>query len=146
METRMRRLALISPILSIVLAAPVAAQTPPAPQAPAPQAPAADSSRSLIEVEPNQFLIGGRVTTVDGDPARFQRYQDYRDGLLFSGGRFLREDPKFTFNAMADNLGYRDQRYGAAYNRTGKFTVSGMWTQIPQFYSVDTKTAYTSGG
>ena len=142
----MRRLALISPILTIVLVAPVAAQTPPAPQTPAPQAPVADSSRSLFEVEPNQFLIGGRVTTVDGDPARFQRYQDYRDGLLFSGGRYLREDPKFTFNAMADNLGYRDQRYAAAYNRTGKFTVSGMWDQIPQFYSVDTKTAYTSGG
>jgi MtrB/PioB family decaheme-associated outer membrane protein len=142
----MRRLALISPILCVVLAAPVAAQTPPAPQTPAPQAPLADTSRSLFEVEPNQFLIGGRVSTVDGDPARFQRYQDYRDGLLFSGGRFLREDPKFTFNAMADNLGYRDQRYGATYNRTGKFTVSGVWDQIPQFYSVDTKTAYTTGG
>ena len=44
----------------------------------------------------------------------------------------------------ADNVGWRDQRYSASYERTGRFVVSGLWDQIPQFYSVDTQTPYTS--
>ena len=43
----------------------------------------------------------------------------------------------------ADNVGWRDQRYTAEYQRTGKFVISGLWDQIPQFYSVDTKTPYS---
>ena len=40
--------------------------------------------RSLFEPTWRQFQIGGRFTSVDGDPARFQRYQDLRDGVLFT--------------------------------------------------------------
>jgi hypothetical protein len=99
-------------------------------------------------VSPREFVIGGRVTSVDGDPARFQRYQDYRDGLLFTGARYSREDAdgNYAFKALADNVGYRDQKYAASYERVGKYTVSGFWDQIPQFYSVDTKTAYSASG
>ena len=43
-------------------------------------------------------------------------------------------------------LGYRDQRYFADYERTGRFVISGLWDEIPQFYSVDTKTPYTGTG
>ena len=46
----------------------------------------------------------------------------------------------------ADNVGYRDQRYFADYERTGRFVISGSWEQIPQFYSVDTMTPYTGTG
>src|SRR6202008_896172 len=42
--------------------------------------------------------------------------------------------------------GWRDQRYAANYERPGRFRVTGLWDQIPQFYSVDTKTPYTGSG
>jgi MtrB/PioB family decaheme-associated outer membrane protein len=89
--------------------------------------------------------IGGRFSSIDGDPARFQRYQDIRDGVLFTDARYARDDPggAWLFRAAADNLGWRDGRYVAEYQRTGRFVISGMFDQIPQFYSVDTQTPYT---
>ena len=128
--------------------------TPPAapPQkpatAPGTEKPAAEPEvqRSLFDSTWNQVLIGGRFSSVDGDPARFQRYQDIRDGLLVSGARYAFEQPQgdWSFRALADNVGWRDQRYFADYDRPGRFVVTGTWDQIPQFYSVDTKTPYTS--
>ena len=158
----MRWLVYFATIGCLGLAVPVAAQTsPPAlttastgssstadsqekPQAPA--APAVEESRSLFEVAPRQFEIGGRITSISGDPARFQRYQDLRDGLLFTNARYTFEDASGSglFRASADNVGWRDQRYTANYERTGRFVISGLWDEIPQFYSVDTRTAYSS--
>ena len=37
------------------------------------------------------FSSSGRLSSVEGDPARWQRYQDLRDGLLFTDARLLRE-------------------------------------------------------
>ena len=95
-----------------------------------------------------EFFIGGRVSSIDGDPARYQRYQDVRDGLLFSGFRyaFAQPDGAYTFKARANNVGWRDQEYFANYNRAGKLSVTGGYQQIPQFYSVDTMTPYTGSG
>jgi MtrB/PioB family decaheme-associated outer membrane protein len=116
-------------------------------QAPAPaQAPATDlDTRSLFEPRANQAQISGRFSSIDGDPARYQRYQDLRDGVLFTDARYSRSDPMgaWLFNAAADNVGWRDQRFFAEYQRTGRFVITGMWDQIPQFYSVDTATPYT---
>jgi MtrB/PioB family decaheme-associated outer membrane protein len=141
----MRRLVLMSLVSSLGLAVPgaVRAQTPTQPPA---AAPAEEPSRSLFEPTWHQFQIGGRATSIDGDPARFQRYQDIRDGLLFTDARFAREDAagSWLYRLTADNLGYRDQRYSGVYERTGRFVVSGLWDEIPQFYSVDTKTPYTT--
>ena len=118
------------------------------PQAAAQAAPGAGSevTGSLFDIQPNQFEFGGRLSSVSGDPARFQRYQDLRDGVLFNNGRYAREDPSglWLFRASAENVGWRDQRYIANYERPGRFVVNGFWDQIPQFYSVDTKTPYTS--
>ena len=150
----MRRLVVAGLVWCLGMAAPMAhaqdaAQQPGAtsPQAAPPATPATglDTSRSLFELAPNQFEVGGRWTSVDGDPARFQRYGDFRDGLLFSKARFTREDPAGAWlaRAAADNVGWRDQRFAAEYERTGRFVVSGVWDQIPQFYSVDTSTPYT---
>ena len=129
-------------------------QTPTAPastpQTPSPPAatPEAEVWHSLFDIAPNQLLLGGRVSSIDGDPARYQRYQDLRDGLLFTGARFTHEDPAgaWLLKAGADNVGWRDQRYFANYERTGRLKVTGLWDQIPQFYSVDTKTPYTGSG
>jgi MtrB/PioB family decaheme-associated outer membrane protein len=105
-----------------------------------------DTSRSLFDVAPNQFSFSGRLANVDGDPARWQRYQDLRNGVLFTDARFTREDPNgfWSFRGSADNVGWRDQKYSAHYERAGKLVITGLWDQIPQFYSVDTKTPYTS--
>ena len=163
----MRRLAAILAILSLALAVPGLAQaqaqtppaaptpaqpaaTPPPPAAAAPAEPAAaadtteDTSRSLFALTDRELFIGGRVSSIDGDPARFQRYQDVRDGLLFSGFRyaFAAPDGNYTFHTRANNVGYRDQEYFADYNRVGKLSVSGGYQGIPQFYSVDTMTPY----
>ena len=138
-------------------APPGAAQDKPATQAPAPTpapgnppapaAPAAvppDTLPSLFEILPNQFLLGGRLTSQQGDPARFQRYQELGDGVLFTRARIAREHAsgEWLFNGGAENVGWHDQRYFGSYQRPGHYTVTGFWDQIPQFYSVDTRTPY----
>src|SRR5688500_10868128 len=66
--------------------APAAAPAPAQPATPAPEAAAAaapvEELRSLFAPTPRQVHMGGRFSNVDGDPARWQRYQDLRDGLL----------------------------------------------------------------
>ena len=121
-------------------------RTPTAPRSR--RANAADASRSLFEPTAREFLIGGRVTSVDGDPARYQRYQDQRDGLLFSNFRYsvAKPDGTWDFHARAENVGYRDQEFMGSFNRIGKLSLTGIWQQIPQFYSVDTMTPYTGTG
>lgn len=127
-------------------APPVAQAAPAGAQAASPSGP--DLTRGLFEPTWRQFQIGGRFTGVDGDPARFQRYQDMRSGLLFTDARYERGAPggDWLFRATADNVGFRNQKYTASYERTGLFTVHGLWDEIPQFYSVDTKTPYTLSG
>ena len=111
----------------------------------APAATPAEPLGSLFEQTWRQFELGGRFSSIDGDPARFQRYQDLRDGVLFTNARFGKEDPggKWLFHSGADNVGWRDQKYFADYQRVGRFKITGLWDQIPQFYSVDTMTPYT---
>ncbi len=122
---------------------PVTAPPTATPQTPA--APTVEVPHSLFDQTWHQFQFGGRLTSIDGDPARFQRYQDVRDGVLFTDARYANEAPEgdWQFRAAADNVGYRDQRYFADYERTGRFRVAGHWDEIPQFYSVDTATPYT---
>ncbi len=159
----MRRFALTT-IALLALAAPGAALAqgagqPPAGPPPAqgaaaaPAQPAAaaeepEVSRSLFAPTSREFLIGGRITSIDGDPARYQRYQDERDGLVLTNFRYSFEKPdgSWDFHSRAENVGYRDQEFVASYGRTGRFTVNGSWQQIPQFYSVDTMTPYTGSG
>ena len=147
----MKRLLFISLIILAAIGAPdrafAQAKTPPPAQPPAAAATATDDSNSLFKLTDREFFIGGRASSIDGDPARFQRYQDMRDGLLFSGFRyaFAEPDGTYDFRARANNVGYRDQEYFATYNRPGKFSVTGAYQQIPQFYSVDTKTPYARG-
>jgi MtrB/PioB family decaheme-associated outer membrane protein len=92
------------------------------------------------------FQLSGRWSSVSGDPARWQRYQDLGDGLLFTTGRALHETPEWNGTVGADNVGWDDQRYFGSYERFGLFRINGLWDEIPQFYSVDTKTAFTETG
>jgi len=132
-------------VMSSAASAQIASQQQTPPQQQPTPAPSTETQRSLFEQTWRQFQIGGRISSVSGDPARWQRYQDLRDGLLFTDARYAREDPGglWLFRGGADNVGFRDQRFFGEYEQTGRFVVSGLWDQIPQFYSVDTKTPYT---
>lgn len=105
-----------------------------------------DEGASLFAPTWNVLQLSGRVSGVDGDPARWQRYEDLRDGLLFTDGRFFRQNDNWTAKAGADNVGWRDQRYFGSFERHGKLRITGLWDEIPQFYSVDTATPYVAGG
>ena len=72
------------------------------------------------------FELSGRVSSVSGDPARWQRYQDIRDGLLFTEGRVLHETPDWNGTLGADNVGWRDQRYFGSYERIGFLKINGL--------------------
>jgi hypothetical protein len=80
----------------------------------------------------------GALSALPGRPRR----------LLFSERRYSFAKPDGTgfFHARADNVGWRDQEYFADYDRAGKLSLTGLWEQIPQFYSVDTMTPYTGSG
>src|SRR3954465_6854807 len=121
------------------LATPPAEQSTAQPAGGAPSVAGFDTARSLFDVAPNQFTVGGRFNSVNGDPARWQRYQDYRAGVWFTDARITRHDAagRWRFSGTADNVGYYDQRYSAHYEQAGRFAISGLWDQIPQFYSVD---------
>ena len=139
----MRRLVFTPLVLVAALGLPASARaqaaTPPAqtPAKPAtPAQPAATQPAAPAEPEPGpslfaltdrELFIGGRVSSIDGDPARFQRYQDVRDGLLFSGFRyaFAQPDGNYTFDARANNVGWRDQEYFGNYSRVGKLSLTG---------------------
>src|ERR1700751_5110717 len=115
----MRKLSLMVLVLAGAFVAPqrpLAQAATPAPAAAQPAAaPAADETepRSLFDVTDREFFIGGRVSSIDGDPAPYQPYQDVRDGLLFSNFRytFAQPDGSAIFKVRANNVGYRDQEY-----------------------------------
>ena len=122
-------------------------QTPAQPAQPAaPDAAPVERQPSLFDPTPRQFQVGARVSSISGDPARWQRYEDLGDGLLFTDARYERvwDATGRLFRVSADKVGWRDQRFAGLYELPGFLRVSGYWDEIPQFYSVDTATAYTS--
>ncbi len=125
---------------------PAQASPKPAAQAAPAAAPGVEATTSLFDEAPKQLLLGGRFSHMSGDPARYQRYQDLRSGPLFTGARYAREDPGglWLFRAAADNVGLARSALRRDLRAPGRFNFSGLWDQIPQFYSVDTKTPYTS--
>jgi MtrB/PioB family decaheme-associated outer membrane protein len=126
-------------VLVITLFTPlgVAAQT-----APVPQPAATLASFGALRIGEVEF--GARVDSVSGDPARYQRFRDLRDGPTLDRFRYVREKPSWNARAAMDHVGYRDQRYAASFERYGKAKGSFEWNQIPLFYSADTRTPFTS--
>ena len=110
-----------------------AAQTP---------APPAQTAEAPIGSFANRIDFGARVGTVTGDPARWQRYRDLRDGPVINAFsvRFDRND--WLLGLTGDHVGYRDQRYQFDAQRPGWIRARLMWDQIPLFISQDTRTLY----
>jgi MtrB/PioB family decaheme-associated outer membrane protein len=86
--------------------------------------------------------FGGRVTTIDGDEARAQRYRDLRSGVYANNAVFGRRTQDYSLEAQAWNIGYRDQRYQIDLDRVGKLRASFLYDQIPLWISADSKTLY----
>ncbi len=87
--------------------------------------------------------FGARVSRVDGDEARFQRYRDLRSGVYATGGVAGRRTQDWAIETQAWNIGYRDQRYQLDVQRVGRMTGTFLYDQIPLWISADTRTLYT---
>ncbi len=81
--------------------------------------------------------FGAQFTTTDGDEARYQRYQDLRDGPLVNAFKYVHDKDKWHFDLFANHVGYRDQKYVAKVNNLGRVKVNFTWDQIPTFYSTE---------
>jgi len=93
----------------------------------------------------NQVDIGIRGTSYanGSDEARYQRYQDLRDGGTIDKFRYFKDSNTYEASLQADHVGYTDQRFFGSYNNYGKFTTSFEWNQTPLFYSETTRSLYT---
>jgi MtrB/PioB family decaheme-associated outer membrane protein len=96
----------------------------------------------------NQIEFGYRGTfyTADSDQARYQRYQDLRDGATVDKFRWGKTTDQYRFKFEADHLGYRDQRFAGSYNNYGKLKANFEWNQVPLYYSQTTQSLYTGNG
>jgi MtrB/PioB family decaheme-associated outer membrane protein len=116
--------------------------TPPATQA----AGAVPAAASTTFAPKSRIDFGFRGNSIDGDPARFQRFRDERDGAYVPMFRFANETETSFFHAEANNVGYRDQRFAANYENIGKLKLDFEWNQIPLYISSDTRSLYTDNG
>ena len=110
-------------------------------QAPTTATPATSFSPTLGSVD-----FGFRMDNVTGDPARYQRFSDLRQGAYVDQFRFNNGTDAWLFNATANNIGYRDQQFGASYRAIGKLKVDFDWTQVPLYISGDTRSLYKDAG
>jgi len=96
----------------------------------------------------NQIDFGIRTTFFgDGsDAARFQRFQDFRDGGTIDRFRFGKATEKYLLKLEGDHIGYRDQRFAGSYNNYGKVKATFEWNQIPLYYSSSTSSLYSGIG
>jgi MtrB/PioB family decaheme-associated outer membrane protein len=90
------------------------------------------------------FGIRGTIFGDGSDKARFQRYQDLRDGGTIDRFRWGKSTDAYLFKFEADHLGYRDQRFAGSYNNYGKVKASFEWNQIPLYFSDTTHSLYSA--
>ena len=87
--------------------------------------------------------VAPRVTTTDGDAARYERYRDLRDGV-YANIRFGKATDEYLASFVADNVGYHDQKYVLDYKRS-KVKFNFTWDSIPLNYSYLTATPFVVG-
>ncbi len=63
------------------------------------------------------FGVRGTAYGSSSDEARYQRFQDLRNGPFIDGFRFGNANDRRLFDVRAEHVGYRDQRYSANYNQ-----------------------------
>lgn len=130
---------MLSSVLVAATLLPTAAAAQASSQASLPQTPALAPTAA---VRIGEVDFGVRVNAVSGDPARYQRFRDLRDGLTIDRLRYDRDTERWMFRAVMDHAGYRDQRYSALFNRYGKLKASFEWNQVPLLYGRETRTPF----
>ena len=104
-------------------------------------APLARAQQAAPAAEPVGVVdLGARMTSVDGDEARYERYRDTRNGV-FSRIEFGKATDQYKYAAGATNIGYRDQNYYADYTN-GKAKYSAYFDSIPLNYSYNAFTPW----
>jgi MtrB/PioB family decaheme-associated outer membrane protein len=117
---------------ALLLPCPALAQ--PATSGPAPSpatqadVPSAASTPNLGRVD-----VGVRGDNVAGDPARYNRFRDIRDGAFLDRFRFAKTTDAWLLLGEAFNVGYRDQRFVGSYEQFGRLKAGFLWDQIPLF-------------
>jgi hypothetical protein len=114
---------------------PAVAQTPQAPGTPA---------QTPVSVFTGNVDFGAQFTGVDGDEARYERYRDDRDGV-YSTIRLSREGTRYLFDANAFHIGYRDQRYNAAF-LSPRLNVTFNFASLPLNFDYETRTPFDGEG
>lgn len=94
----------------------------------------------------NQINFGYRLLTFgeNSDEARFQRYNDFSQGLILDKVRLYKKTKEFSLKFNGNHVGYSNQEFSGSYNKFGKLKMSFGYNQIPLFYSDSTRTLYTS--
>lgn len=131
----MRMRILSTAAAALLLAGTAYAQQPP--QTPPPPAPRTGDLSAVREQ--GRLDLGFRATDISGDEARFNRFRDLRNGPFLSGLRAERESGNWAFLGEAHNVGYRDQRFFAAFENIGRLKGRFEWDQIPLFISDTTR-------
>lgn len=89
-----------------------------------------------------QIDFGARLSSVDGDEARYQRYRDLRNGVFFDLTGLRAERKGLVLLAGARNVGWEDQRYQVSLERPGTFRFRFLFDRTRTFISRDTRTPY----
>lgn len=110
------------------------------------QTAAAPAPASTFTPKWGKIDFGYRGDSVSGDEARYNRFRDLRDGATISRFQISRETELNFFEANAHNVGYRDQRYFAAFESIGRLKTSFEWNQVPLYLSKATSSLYTDSG
>jgi MtrB/PioB family decaheme-associated outer membrane protein len=107
--------------------------------------PAGAQEAETTPLDPNlrSLEFGGRFTSADGDEARYMRFEDLRSGALLDRARYTQERETRLFHFAADRVGWRDQHYGARFERFGKLEAWFDSRGIPFRYDDDTRTIFT---
>ena len=105
----------------------------------------AGPTTDTIATPEGTFDFGFRAGSLDGDYARFARYQDYRDTQAGINFKWNREASNYFVKFGANNVGYYDQSFNGLV-ASGKVKASFEWNQTPLFYGAsDTlKTPYST--
>ncbi len=77
--------------------------------------------------------FGYRGTSLTGDKARYNRYQDLRDGVYADRFRIKKESETTAFRFEANNVGYNDQRYFADLQSIGKLKANFVFNENPLY-------------
>ncbi len=143
----MRNRLLTAALLLVLPGVAQAQQTQPPASAPVTEkTPASTDSGAPAFAPKARIDFGFRASDISGDPARFQRFRDERQGAYIPRFDFKQETETTFLRFEANNVGYRDQRYAARFENIGKLKLNFEWDQIPLYISSDVRTLYSDKG